>query len=121
MNTISKVTPMSQKEPFIAVLSEKTEHQPLLNGVPQTCGMKSGRVYLQPGKDCGSHSTGPNEEMLIFLSGQGRAVIGDGKILEIGKGKITYIPPQTVHNIVNNSNEPLCYVYCVAPANGNGG
>ncbi|MFA5292589.1 MAG: cupin domain-containing protein [Phycisphaerae bacterium] len=111
---------MSQKEPFIAVLNEKPEYQSLLDGIPQTCGMKSGRVYLQPGADCGQHTTGAQEEMLVFLSGQGQAVIGEGEILEVGKGKITYIPPQTVHNIVNNSNEPLCYIYCVAPTNGNG-
>ena len=77
-------------------------------------------VSLPPGRDCGEHSTESNEEMLIFLSGRGQAIIGKDKILEAGKGKIIYIPPKTVHNIKNTSNEPLSYVYCVAPANGNG-
>jgi len=112
---------MPVNKAFVELLEKETKHQPLLKGVPQTCGMKSGRVYLEPGADCGEHSTGANEEMLVFLSGRGQAVIGDGKILEIGKGKITYIPPQTVHNIVNDSSEPLCYIYCVVPTNGNGG
>ena len=120
MNTISKVTEMSKNEPFVAVLSEKSEHQPLLRGAPQTGGMKSGRVYLLPGQDCGAHSTEENEEMLVFLSGRGQAVTSNGKTLEVGKGKIIYIPPQTVHNIINNSDEPLCYVYCAAPTGGNG-
>jgi mannose-6-phosphate isomerase-like protein (cupin superfamily) len=76
-------------------------------------------VNLLPGQDCGEHSTEDNEEMLIFLSGQGQAVIGDRKTLQIGKGKIIYIPPRTIHNIINNSDEPLCYVYCVSPTDSN--
>lgn len=110
---------MSKNEPFIATLSEKTKHQLLLRGTPQTNGMRSGRVFLPPGRDCGEHSTESNEEMLVFLSGLGQAIIGKDKILEVGKGKIIYIPPQTVHNIINNSDEPLCYIYCAAPT-GNG-
>ena len=105
---------------FVELLNENSEHQSLLMGVPQTGGMRSGRVSLLPGKDCGEHSTESNEEMLIFLSGRGRATIGDGKILEVGKGKIFYIPPRTIHNIINTSDKPLCYIYCVSPINGNG-
>jgi mannose-6-phosphate isomerase-like protein (cupin superfamily) len=120
MNTISKVTEMSKNEPFVATLNEKSRHQLLLSGTPQTNGMRSGRVCLSAGQDCGVHSTEDYEEMLIFLSGRGQAIIGKDKILEIGKGKIIYIPPRTIHNIKNTSDEPLSYVYCVSPANGNG-
>ena len=119
-NTISKVTKMSKNEPFVAALNEKSRHQHLLSGTPQTNGMRSGRVSLLPGRDCGEHSTESNEEMLIFLSGHGQAIIGEDKTFKVGKGKIIYIPPRTVHNIKNTSDEPLSYVYCVAPANGNG-
>ncbi len=104
---------------FVELLNEKAAHQPLLNGSPQTGGMRSGKVNLLPGQDCGLHSTEDNEEMLIFLSGRGRAAVGNEKTLEVGKEKIIYIPPRTVHNIINNSDEPLCYIYCVAPT-GNG-
>ena len=107
-------------KPFVELLNEKSEHQPLLRGTPQTNGMRSGMVSLQPGRDCGAHSTEANEEMLVFLSGRGQATIGDGKILEVGKGKIFYIPPQTIHNIINTFDEPLCYIYCVSPTGGNG-
>lgn len=100
---------------FIFDLSENPEYQPILNGTPQTCGMRSGKVYLNPNEDCGQHTTGCHEEMLIFLAGKGTAVVGD-KNLEVGLGKIAYIPPQTVHNIKNTGSEPLIYIYCVAPA-----
>lgn len=102
-------------EPFIVELANTTEYQSLLKP-PKTNNLHAGRVYLKPGTDCGQHTTGINEEMLVFLSGQGQAAVGEGKIFEIGKGKILYIPPQTEHNIINNSKEPLVYIFCVASA-----
>ena len=100
-------------------LNSEPKYQRLLSGKPQTFGMKSGRVHLNTGEDCGQHSTEEKEEMLIFLSGRGLAVIGDNEEkIEIGSGKISYIPPHTIHNIINIGTEPLIYIYCVAPASG---
>ena len=40
-----------------------------------------------------------------------------GDLLDVGAGKVVYIPPETTHNIKNNSDaEALSYIYCVAPA-----
>jgi mannose-6-phosphate isomerase-like protein (cupin superfamily) len=108
---------MSTKEPFVTVLTNDGNYQELLSGEPQTCGMRSGRVYLKPGEDCGEHSTDDHEELLIFLEGSGEAIIGKGKTLTVGSGKTLYVPPHTPHYIKNNSDKPLCYIYCVAPAN----
>ncbi|GAH77637.1 unnamed protein product [marine sediment metagenome] len=99
-------------------LKNDTEYQKLLSGKPQTCGMQSGRVCLQPGETCGQHSTNQNEEMLVFLSGQGLAIIGENDSFQVGKGKVSYIPPNTTHNIKNTGTEPLVYIYCVTPING---
>lgn len=104
-------------EPLVIELSNTAEYQSLLK-YPKTHNLHAGRVYLKPGTDCGEHSTGENEEMLVFLSGKGQAIIGN-KTFDVGKGKITYIPPQTIHNIKNNSNEPLVYIFCVAAASHN--
>jgi mannose-6-phosphate isomerase-like protein (cupin superfamily) len=106
-------------EPFVKELADSTEYQSLFKP-PKTYSLHSGRVYLKPGADCGQHTTGINEEMLVFLSGNGQAVIGD-KTFSVGEGKITYIPPQTAHNIKNTSDKPLVYIFCVAPAAGSGG
>ena len=99
----------------IVDLKDNVEYQSLLDGKPQTSGMRSGRVYLRPGESCGQHNTEQYEEILVFLSGQGLALIGGNGAHEVGKGKISYIPPHTVHNIKNTGNEPLIYIYCVAP------
>jgi len=97
-------------------LQREVEHQELLCGKPQTYGMRSGRVYLQSGEACGQHSTDQHEEMLVFLSGQGLALIGkEQNAYPVGEGKVSYIPPHTTHNIKNTGAKPLVYIYCVAP------
>ncbi len=96
-------------------LNEKPENQKLLSGAPETCGMRSGRVYLSPGQACGLHSTKDREELLVFLSGQGELIIGQEDCHQVGKGKVSYIPPQTDHDVKNTGSEPLVYVYGVAP------
>ena len=83
--------------------------------------MKAGRVYLNPDTECGEHSTNDREELLVFLSGKGQAVIENKQVLEVGQGKIAYIPPRTLHNIKNTSDKPLSYIYCVAPTEVSGG
>ena len=103
------------RQAFVVELNAEKDFQRLLPGQPDTCGMKAGRVYLEPGKDCGQHSTGEREEMLIFLSGSGRALIEPGQEFEVGVGKVAYIPPATLHNIENTGTVPLIYIYCVAP------
>ena len=108
----------SGKKVRIIDLKNDAEHQELLDGKPQTCGMRSGRVHLQPGETCGQHSTGQHEEMLVFLSGQGLALIGENNSFRVGEGKVSYIPPHTTHNIKNTGTKPLVYIYCVVPVNG---
>ncbi|MDD5327222.1 MAG: cupin domain-containing protein [Phycisphaerae bacterium] len=106
----------SEKKICIMDLNDTTEYQQLLPGRPQTCGMRAGRVYLKPGETCGRHSTEQHEEMLVFLSGKGTALIGEQESpFEVGLGKVSYIPPHTIHNVKNTGAEPLVYIYCVTP------
>jgi len=98
-------------------LTQKADYQQLLQGTPQTHGMRCGRVYLQPGESCGRHSTEAQEELLVFLAGKGIALIGEKETpYEVAQGKVCYIPPYTIHNNKNTGTEPLIYIYCVAPA-----
>jgi len=105
----------SPQKVLIIDLNESPENQRILAGRPQTCGMRSGKVYLAPGKSCGQHSTKDREELLVFLSGRGELLIGEEDVYQVGQGKVTYIPPQTAHDVSNTGSEPLIYVYCVAP------
>ena len=105
----------SSEEVLVIDLNEKPENQRLLSGEPQTCGMRSGRVYLAPGQACGRHSTKDREELLVFLAGQGELIIDNKGCFQVGQGQVSYIPKQTNHDIKNTGTEPLVYVYCVAP------
>jgi mannose-6-phosphate isomerase-like protein (cupin superfamily) len=105
-----------QQKTLIITLNDKPEYQRVLEGRPQTCGMRSGRVHLKPGEACGQHSTKDHEELLVFLSGRGELSIGDNDRFAVGAGKTAYIPPQTPHDVRNTGSDPLTYIYCVAPA-----
>lgn len=104
-----------QKETKVIELNSEKGYQRLLLDKVDTIGMKAGRVYLAAGQECGSHSTEAREETLVFLSGKGEAIIGEeGKIYEVGAGKVAYFPPHTIHNVRNTGVEPLVYVFCVS-------
>ena len=111
---------MEEKKAFVVNINSEKGYQRLIPGAPVTHGLKSGRVYLEPGSDCGVHSTENKEEQLVFLAGQGTAQVGSEK-LAVGAGKVCYIPPQTEHNIINTGTEPLIYIFCTAPTDGDFG
>ena len=89
---------------------------PLLQGIPQTAGMRSGFVRLKPRESVGWHTTGKNEEALVILRGCGEALIEGQPGHPFAAPMLVYIPPATRHNVTNTGQEPLEYVYVVAPA-----
>lgn len=113
---------MSQAQAFVVELLDNNQYQSLMkkDGQLLTHGMHSGRVHLAPGSECGWHSTEEKEEILVFLKGSGTSVIKGQGEYPVGAGKVMYIPPKTDHNIQNTSDEPLEYVFCVAPVAGLG-
>jgi len=88
---------------------------PLLQGIPQTAGMRSGFVRLKPRASVGWHTTGQNEEALVVLRGRGEALIGGQPGRAFEAPMLVYIPPATRHNVTNTGDGPLEYVYVVAP------
>ena len=106
----------SSSRALVVDLNDSREYQRLLDGEPRTCGMRSGKVYLAPGQSCGLHSTENHEEMVVFLLGQGELLIGETDCFQVGQGKVSYIPPNTAHDVKNTGADPLIYVYCVVPA-----
>jgi mannose-6-phosphate isomerase-like protein (cupin superfamily) len=89
---------------------------PLLQGIPQTAGMRSGFVRLKPGASVGWHTTGQNEEALVVLRGRGEALVEGQPERALEAPMLVYIPPATRHNVANTGDVPLEYVYVVAPA-----
>ena len=89
---------------------------PLLEGAPQTAGMRSGYVRLKPGEAVGWHTTGKNEESLVILTGRGEALLEGQPARAFSAPALVYIPPALKHNVANTCKGILEYVYVVAPA-----
>ncbi|HYK90793.1 MAG TPA: cupin domain-containing protein [Acidobacteriota bacterium] len=107
---------MSRPQPLTLPLECPKADCPLLQGAPQTTGMRSGFVRLKPGKTVGWHTTGQNEEALVILRGQGEVHIEGQMKLTFVAPRLLYIPPATRHNVENTGKGSLEYVYVVAPA-----
>jgi len=106
------------RQPLTMSLQCPSGDCPLLNGAPQTAGMRSGFVRLKPGATVGWHTTGKHEETLVILKGQGAALIDGQARRTFSAPAAAYIPPVTRHNVENTGTEPLEYVYVVAPVAG---
>jgi hypothetical protein len=115
--TVSPIFPQPAKpHPLTMPLVCPQEDCPLLKGIPQTTGMRSGFVRLKPGATVGWHTTGKNEEVLVILRGQGEALTDGQTKQPFTAPALVYIPPATRHNVANTGTELLEYVYVVAPA-----
>ena len=104
-------------EPKKVTLSPEPGYQPLLEGPPETRGMRSGRVVLAPGQEMSEHSTNRNEEILVFLEGRAQVTLRGVGPIDMAAGEVLYIPPQTFHEVRNRADRPARYIYTVAPAN----
>ena len=108
----------AKPQPLTVPLSGAQADRPLLQGVPQTAGMRSGFVRMKPGETVGWHTTGHNEESLVILHGHGEARLEGQPARAFTAPALVYIPPAVRHNVANTGKELLEYVYVVAPAKG---
>jgi mannose-6-phosphate isomerase-like protein (cupin superfamily) len=105
---------MGEQKIKVVRLEGDAKYLRLLGGVPETKGMKSGYVILQPGESVGAHSTKDREEAIIILEGS-VAVFVEGVIQFTAQcDSVVYIPPQTNHDMKNSGACVARYVYVVA-------
>jgi mannose-6-phosphate isomerase len=79
---------------------------------PVSRSLKSGRVKLNPGEDIGEHITHEREELIVVL--RGRATLEkEGEVVELQEGETHFIPEGKKHNVINNSDSLLEYIYIV--------
>jgi len=109
---------MKDLKPLVVRLSGQQRFQRLLPGMPITAGMKSGCVTLQPGESVGEHKTELKEEAVIILEGEAEVDCAGKIIFTAQEHSLVYIPPETNHNIKNNTDKLLRYVYVTAPVRG---
>ncbi len=81
---------------------------------PDSVVMRSGLVVLQPGANCGWHSTNEYEEMLICLEGSGEVRSEGQAPSPLSAGQYAYNPPRTRHNVFNTGQGRIRYIYIVS-------
>ena len=107
--------PPSGLLPYRVPFSAGEDYRLLLDGPPQTCGIRCGRVVLKSGESAGEHTTGQYEEVLVILEGKGELWFQDFPSLAVEKGYLLYVPPQAVHDVRNIGTLELRYLYIVTP------
>ncbi len=80
---------------------------------PESKVLKSGRVILSKGEEIGQHVTDRREEIIIVLKGTA-TFIGDGQEIKLSAGKTHYVKEGVTHNVRNDTDEELEYVYVVS-------
>ena len=102
------------RQPFVGPLPEGEAYSPLL-APPASVAMRSGLVTLDPGAECGEHSTESHEEMIVCLAGEGE-IDAAGQTTPLAAGQMAYNPPNTLHNVRNTGAAAMRYLFIVAPA-----
>jgi len=105
----------AQCAPFVRALPRAEQYTRLL-APPDSVAMRSGLMVLPPGKDCGWHSTQNYEELVICLEGAGEIETEGAGRRPLAAGHYAYNPPRTRHCVFNTGDQPLRYIYVVAPA-----
>ncbi len=104
------------RQPFVFTLPNDGRGYTNIMGPPRAVAMRSGLVRLEPGRDVGLHSTGENEEIIVFLEGRGVLECEGFARLEVAVGQIAYVPPHTRHNVHSTGRDTLMYIYVVSRA-----
>ena len=73
-----------------------------------------GTSTVAPGNETNAHSHDINEEVFYCVSGRGEMIV-DGERREYHAGTIVYVPPGSVHQVVNTGDEPLKSLCSVSP------
>ena len=72
-------------------------------------------MSLNPGEDIGLETHHKNDQILLFVEGTARVVVGDDEV-EVQPNDIVAVPAGKTHNITNTSEERLKLVTIYAPA-----
>ncbi|MCK9594544.1 MAG: cupin domain-containing protein [Candidatus Omnitrophica bacterium] len=106
---------MRDLKPVLKQIEGNERFQRLLAGAPFTAGIKSGAVILAPGESVGEHKTESREEAIVILEGRADVHIQGKSAFTAEAQSLVYIPPETNHDIKNNGDKKLRYVYVVVP------
>ena len=71
-------------------------------------------MTIPPGGEIGEEVHEGNDQLLVFIDGQGDAVL-DGRTAEVTPNDLVLVPAGTRHNFINTGSVPLRLVTVYAP------
>jgi mannose-6-phosphate isomerase-like protein (cupin superfamily) len=71
-------------------------------------------MSIPPGGDIGEEVHGDVDQVLVFVQGEGRAVLA-GEASDVGPGRLVHVPAGTRHNFVNTGTTDLRLYTVYAP------
>ena len=71
-------------------------------------------MTIPPGEDIGDEVHPGTDQVLIFVAGQGEAVL-NGRHREFDEGDLVFVPSGTQHNFINRGSDPLRLITIYAP------
>ncbi len=71
-------------------------------------------MSVEPGDDVGEE-THEVDQVLVFVAGQGEAVLGGSHKSEVGAGRMVVVPAGAKHNFINTGRTPLKLYTIYAP------
>ncbi len=88
-----------------------------LQELVNSTGMEVSINTMPPGKEVPfSHAHKTNEEMYIFISGEGQMAI-DGEVLVVSEGTCVRLAPAAARCVKNSGSENLCFIVIQAKEN----
>jgi len=71
-------------------------------------------MTIQPGEEIGSEVHEDHDQILVFVEGQGQAVL-DGQARQIGANDLVFVHAGAEHNFINTGTKPLRLYTVYAP------
>ena len=93
-------------------IHKKIKNESLLKK-PVSVQTGSGFVLLHKGEEVGEHVTENCEEVVYIIEGEAMIEMEEEKKY-VEAGSMIYVPPNKKHNIKNESDEDLKYMYVVS-------
>ncbi|MDX1710169.1 MAG: cupin domain-containing protein [Rhodovibrionaceae bacterium] len=63
-------------------------------------------MTVPPGSEIGGETHEGHDQILVFVEGEGRAVIGESETT-VGEGDLSFVPSGAYHNFINTGSGPL--------------
>jgi len=105
---------MSKKECLVPIIDRTRQNEAFRDEV--ITGQESQLVLMtiQPGDEIGAEVHGDHDQILVFVEGEGQAIIDD-ETLDVKANDLVFVHAGVKHNFINSGSKPLKLYTVYAP------